>query len=71
MNRRRLLVAVLGHATRAAIYSALAVALLLAATVTKPAEPLELHWRTATEQEQREYERQRLADFLEEARRQQ
>lgn len=67
MNRR-LLLAVLEHATRAATYSALAVALLLAATAKPPAKPLELHWRTATAQEQREYERQRLADVLTEAR---
>lgn len=70
MNRRRLLIAVIAHASRAAIYSALAVGLLLAATVTPPAPPLQLRWRTATEQEEREYERQRLVDALDEVSRQ-
>ena len=66
MNRRRLLTAVIAHASRAAFYTALAVGLLLAATVTPPAPPLELRWRTATEQEEREYELQRLVDALDE-----
>ncbi len=69
MNRR-LFLAALEHLTRAAAYSALAVALLLAATVTAPAPPLELRWRPATAAEEREYERQQLHDALDEYRRQ-
>ncbi|MBM0275363.1 hypothetical protein [Micromonospora tarensis] len=65
MNRR-LFLAGLEHTVRAAIYSALAVVLLGAATAKPPAKPLELRWRTATEQEEREYERQHLADVLNE-----
>ncbi|MEU5668989.1 hypothetical protein ABZ749_01200 [Micromonospora sp. NPDC047753] len=69
MNRR-LFLAALAHLTRAAVYSALAVGLLLAATVTRPASPLELRWRPATAAEERAYERQRLHGALDEYHRQ-
>ncbi|MGW3888923.1 hypothetical protein ACWD69_09550 [Micromonospora chokoriensis] len=55
----------------ATAYVAVLLGLLLIASAPAPAresEPLRLHWRPATAAEEREYERQRLADFLNEAR---
>lgn len=42
----------------------------LTAPTPPPAEPLQLRWRPATEQEERAYERQQLVDALNELRQQ-